>query len=205
MLPASGCTARDTAPRHICELPHSAIFRQYQAAHFLEDSADMSVWHVAGDVSGGRGCRGPRGSERGCGPLVAASTTAATATATATTANESLSFHLNCRGGQPVDISLPCVAPRPMARFEQRVHGRGAAPSPPAGAAQQRNWTAAAWTTPSSAPMRPSDLLQHLLPKSVTQGKHVACTDTRLKFISHLHYQLCFQNSLYTIYFLFIF
>lgn len=166
--------------------------------HSIENGVDIFASHVAGDVSGGRGCRGPRGAERGCWPLVAAPAT----TTTGTAGGEPLSFHLICRGGQPAGISLPCVASRPVARSEQRVCGRDAAPSPPAGAAQQGNRTAAARTTPSPAPVCPSDLLQHLLPQPVVHGGHPGCTDTELKFGFVLHYKICFQNLCYL--FLFI-
>lgn len=155
-------------------------------------------------MSGGRGCRGPRGSERGCWPLVTAPATTA-ATTTTTAVNEPLSLHLICWGGQPAGISLPRVAPRPVARSQQCVCGRDAAPSPSAGAAQQGCRTAAARTTPSSTPVRPPDLLQHLLPQPVVHGRHAGCTDTELKFGSCFYYKIFIQNLLYVIYFLFIF
>lgn len=160
--------------------------------------------YIAGDVSGGRGCRGPRGSERGCWPNVTAPATT-TATTTATAANEPLSLHLICRGGQPASVSLPRVAPRPVARSQQCICGRDAAPSPSAGAAQQGYRTATTRTTPSSTPVRPPDLLQHLLSQPVVHGRHGGCMDTELIFGSQFHYKIFVQNLLYVIYFLFIF
>lgn len=151
-------------------------------------------------MSGGRGCRGPRGSERGCWPDVTAPATT-TATTAATAANEPLSLHLICRGGQPASISLPRVAPRPVARSQQRICGRDAAPSPSARAAQQGHRTATTRTTPPSTPVRPPDLLQHLLSQPVAHGRHGGCMDTELTFGSWFHYKICCRLFIFYLYF----